>query len=134
MKKYINCCLIVSICLIGTGCTQSRYAWNNYDQKLYNHYKNPADQDSFIKDLKSVIAKGENRGGVPPGIFAEYGYVLYESGSFENAIKYFKKEKAAWPESSLLMGKMINNSQEGLLRNTTNSLDPSHVQVTEKLL
>jgi len=106
MKIYLS--IIVLIML--SGCVQQQYNWSNYDQKLYNHYKNPAAQEKFILDLKEIIAWGESDGKVPPGIYAEYGYALYERGEFPEAIDYFKKEQERWPESSVLMSKMIDNA------------------------
>ncbi|MBP7223500.1 MAG: hypothetical protein BWY90_00458 [Deltaproteobacteria bacterium ADurb.BinA014] len=101
--------------LMMAGCAaQGQYAWQNYDQKLYNHYKNPAKSEQFIEDLKDIIQYGEEGGKVPPGIYAEYGYALYEQGNYHEAIEYFKKEQAKWPESNIIMTKMINNAQKKL--------------------
>jgi len=48
---------------------------------------------------------------VPPGIYAEYGFALYEKGNFPDAIKFFKLESDKWPESRVLMAKMIRNAE-----------------------
>ncbi len=110
--KNINYFLVCAVILMMTGCVQTKYAWHNYDQNLYDHYKNPAEYDQFVESLKEVIEDGESEGKVPPGIYAEYGYVLYEKGNFPEAINYFKKEQDKWPESKVLMAKMINNAQK----------------------
>jgi hypothetical protein len=101
-----SCALFVVI-----GCAPTRYAWNNYDYKLYQHYRNPAEYDQFVEHLKEVIEDGEETGKVPPGIYAEYGFALYEIGNYQEATKYFKLENDKWPESQVLMTKMIRNSQ-----------------------
>jgi len=125
MKK-IYCCLIVATLLLVTGCVQSRYVWDNYDQKLYNHYKSPENYDQFVDDLKAVIATSETSHRVPPGIYAEYGYALYESGNVLEAVEYFKKEQSQWPESNILMEKMISNAQVRLAQNSKKaSLSPT---------
>jgi len=55
--------------LFTVGCApNTRYTWNNYDSKLYQHYKNPSKYDQFIEQLKEVIEAGEKSGKVPPGI------------------------------------------------------------------
>jgi hypothetical protein len=111
--KISHCFMGFIAILMMTGCAaQGQYAWQNYDQKLYNHYKNPAKSEQFIEDLRDIIQYGEESGKVPPGIYAEYGYVLYEQGNFPEAIEYFKKEQAKWPESNVIMTKMINNAQK----------------------
>ena len=111
--KTINVWLFILIILVTTGCAPtSRYAWEDYDQKLYDHYKNPAEYDQFVVALKSTIEKGAESDKVPPGIFAEYGFVLYEKGNFEESLIYFKKERDKWPESRILMTKMIDNAKK----------------------
>lgn len=127
MKK-IYCCLIVATLLISSGCVQTRYAWQNYDQKLYNHYKSPEKQNKFTDDLKKIIVKSETNGRIPPGIYAEYGYALYEQGKLPEAIEYFQKEQVRWPESKVLMIKMISNAQGRLeqknkVAKNTNSME-----------
>lgn len=107
-QLFLLCCIAVVV----AGCApKTRYSWNEYDQKLYQHYKNPAEIDQFIADLKEVIEEGEEDGKVPPGIYAEYGFVLYEQGKYKEAVKYFSIENDKWPESRVLMAKMIQNAQ-----------------------
>jgi hypothetical protein len=70
-------CLYACLLVFAAGCApKTRYAWNEYDNKLYEHYKNPAEYDQFIRHLKEVIEDGEAAGKVPPGIYAEYGLNL----------------------------------------------------------
>ncbi len=110
--KNLHYCLVGVAVLMMMGCVQTRYAWHDYDQNLYNHYKNPAEYDEFVNNLREVIEDGEADGKVPPGIYAEYGFALYEKGNFPEAVIYFKKEQDKWPESKVLMAKMINNAQK----------------------
>lgn len=98
--------LIVLTALV-SGCAQPRYTWSGYDEKLYNYYKNPAESEQFMEGLYEIIQDGETDGRVPPGLYAEYGYMLYERGKFPDAIVWYKKEQNKWPESRILMDKMI---------------------------
>jgi hypothetical protein len=87
------------------------YAWGGYDEVLVRHYRQPQDRQAFVRALKQVVANAERRGqSAPPGIYAEYGYALYEEGQYPAAVAYFEKERTAWPESALLMDKMIRNA------------------------
>lgn len=97
--------------LVGCG-AHTRYDWCNYDTKLYNHYKDPSQTEQFIQELKETLDESESAGLVPPGIYAEYGFVLYEQGNSLQAIQYFQKEADRWPESRTLMTKMIANAQK----------------------
>ncbi|MGB8930497.1 MAG: DUF4810 domain-containing protein [Anaeromyxobacteraceae bacterium] len=87
------------------------YAWNNYDQAMYRHYKNPQDREAWVAALKTAVLESEQEGRrTPPGLYAEYGYALYEEGKAKDSIVYFEKEKAKWPESRVLMETMIRNA------------------------
>jgi hypothetical protein len=109
--NLIKGCFVLCLFVFASGCAQKQYAWNGYDNKLYNHYKSPENLDEFIVSLKEVIDEGEQTGKVPPGIYAEYGFALYEKGNYPEAQKYFKLESDKWPESRVLMAKMISNAQ-----------------------
>ena len=109
--------LALSLVLFGVaGCTpKTIYTWTGYDDALYNHYKNPTENEAFIEALKEVVEEGEKSGRIPPGIYAEYGYTLYEQGKIAEAVIYFKKESEKWPDSKIFMNKVIamsNNRQK----------------------
>jgi hypothetical protein len=93
------------------ACTSTRYTWENYDGALYRHYRNPADAEQFVEDLKKVVLAGEETGSVPPGLYAEYGYALYEKGRAAESILYFQKEYDKWPESRALMATMMETAK-----------------------
>jgi hypothetical protein len=89
------------------------YHWNGYDDALYAHYRNPQDREAFVAALRATIDGARERGlRVPPGIYAEYGYALYEEGKTQEAIPWFELEARDWPESRLLMQKMIRNARQ----------------------
>lgn len=99
---------VLALALFCSGCAaQTRYAWDGYDDRLYSYYKTPAESDQFMEALYEIILEGDAENRVPPGIYAEYGYMLYERGRYPEAITWYHKERAKWPESQLLMDKMI---------------------------
>lgn len=102
------------------GCAPRRiYTWSNYDEALYAHYRNPQDRQRWVEALRRAILSAEREGRrVPPGLYAEFGYALYEEGKMPDAVVYFEKEKAKWPESRVLMETMIRNA------NRTNGARP----------
>lgn len=95
-----------------SGCaSQSMYTWSDYDVALYRHYREPAGREAWVEALKTAVLEAEQEGRkVPPGLYAEYGYALLEEGQRKEAVVYFEKEKTKWPESRLLMEKMIRNA------------------------
>ncbi len=105
--------IVLALATVSGCATQTMYAWGGYDDALYGHYKNPADQEAFVARLKTIILEAEQQGRrVPPGAYAEYGFALYEEGQFDQAAAYFQKEGDIWPESRVLMAKMIRNAQQ----------------------
>jgi hypothetical protein len=113
MPSLMRCLAVISGVLLLGGCApQTRFAWNNYDTTLYGHYKNPEQNEEFVEALKKIVAEAEAAKQVPPGIYAEYGYLLYEQGNNPMAISYLQKEADMWPESRAFMTKMIANIQK----------------------
>lgn len=93
--------------LAGCGGQKPLYSWGDYPSALLSYSKNPDQRDKFAEKLEEVIRKSEAKKNVPPGIYAEYGYVLLEKGNTVDAIAYFGKERDHWPESSAFMTKII---------------------------
>jgi len=115
MRRTLHFAIAAAVLATGMqGCAkkQTHYHWGSYDEDLYASYKNPQAHQAFVASLKTIILDSERLGvKVPPGIYAEYGYALYEEGSTADAILYFKKERDLWPESRGFMEKMITNAQ-----------------------
>ena len=102
----------IMLIALAQGCAPTRkYVWGNYDSTLYIHCKKPQDKEAHLERLKEIVNNSEAENRTPPGLYAEYGYALFESGNTKEAITYFEKEKAKWPESNVLMEKMIRNAK-----------------------
>jgi len=108
MKLLFVMLLLISL----NGCVQTRYQWGDYEKRLYNHYSNPADKAEYLEGLRNIIEDAEGEKRVPPGIYAEYGYALLESGKPLEAILFFNKEAELWAESKFLMKKMIQVAEK----------------------
>lgn len=83
------------------------YDWHGYNNELRTYYKNPGETEAFANKLFIDIEKAEKTGKVPPGIYAEYGYLHLTLGNKDIAIEYFNKEAALWPEARFLMTSVI---------------------------
>ena len=109
--KIISRNIILLIVLFSfMGCSHNMYHWENYNIGLYRYYKHPDERDKFIAHLQKIIDVAGPNGLVPPGIYAEYGFIHYENKNYKDAIEYFQKEHGRWPESRILMSKMIRNA------------------------
>lgn len=107
----IKTCLIFLL-LVLSGCASHQYVWNDYDEDLESYYGDPTDRKPILKSLKKIVDRGEIQHRVAPGLYAEYGNFLLESGDVAGALVYFEKEKTLWPESRFFMEKMIRNAQK----------------------
>ena len=105
--------------LLLTGCATQKYSWYGYDDSLYAYYKHPENKQKFIERLNEIITNAEHANAkVPPGIYAEYGYVFFEAQDYSKAIVYFQKEEILWSESAFFMEKMIRDAKEMLNKKT----------------
>lgn len=91
-----------------TGCAGSGsiYEWGGYQPAL-NDYTKTGDTAQFETAILDTIAKGEEKGRVPPGVYAELGFLLFNTNRPAEAVIFFQREKEAFPESAILMDRLI---------------------------
>jgi hypothetical protein len=105
--------VIVASVILGGCATRAGYQWSQYDQKLYDYYKAPGTAEQFLADLEAHVRTLDQSGvKPPPGLYAEVGTLYLHKGERANAIAYFKKEAAAWPESRSLMIALVTNLEK----------------------
>jgi len=100
-------------CVFLAGCgSQTMYQWGSYEKDLLKYYKHPESMPKFLEHLDKQTARSEKKGKkVAPGLFAELGYLHYKAGDPKRASDYFTKEKENWPESAMLMNRMVEATQ-----------------------
>jgi hypothetical protein len=102
--------VVLGLCVAVCGCATKHYAydWGNYDPSLYAYYKDPTKMAKLEDELAVIVKAGDANGmTVPPGIYAEYGYLKLQQGQSDAAIDMFTQEKKRWPESTVFMDNMI---------------------------
>ncbi|MNR90373.1 hypothetical protein D3C72_213570 [compost metagenome] len=101
--------MVLSAALLLTACAApSKYNWGNYEGSLYSYYKDTSQTAAHAAELQRTITDSEATGKpVAPGLYAEYGFLMLQEGKSKDAIAFFEKEKAKWPESKYLMDNMI---------------------------
>jgi hypothetical protein len=124
----INALLMVPIlALSAAGCVtqHQHYNWGSYDPSLYDYYKNPTKVGELSASLQAVIdAADKNHSAVPPGIYAEYGYLQMQQGKNQSAVDLFKQEESHWPESKVFMERMIKVASTPVAGTTPASAKP----------
>ncbi len=105
--------LLIGALLVLSGCaSKSIYYWGNYEDTLYDAYASPekADADLQIIRLEEDVQKAAAKGKpLPPGFHAHLGTLYYQTGDTEYAKRAFETEKDLFPESAVLMDRLIHN-------------------------
>lgn len=115
MRSFLSLSLVVMTVLILTGCGQTvqppLYTWGNYvksssDYGMYGEKKEILEK--HILELEKIINESENKKQrVAPGIYAEYGQILFETNKREKAKKYFALEKNTYSESTQFIDRVM---------------------------
>lgn len=107
--KWTRIGFTLVLSLVISGCVSPNlYDWGEYDQLLYKQYKDPAARGDFVTGLTEHIQKLEKEGKmVAPGMYAELGTLHLEDNDYESARVNYQKESELWPESRVLMDKLI---------------------------
>jgi len=112
-KVFPKLCLSGLLASLLTGCAgPSIYHWGKFEDGLHERYvgQNHAEADVYL--FETISAAEQQNLRVPPGAYADYGFVLFKRGDREGAISYFEKEKRMFPESSAFMTKLIERVQQ----------------------
>lgn len=114
MKKiFITLAAILAMASCTT--TTTLYSWHDYEDATYQYSKKQTDElqvkvlDQYLKMTEKQ--KG-TRGVVPPGLYAEYGYMLYMTGKKEEGLNFLKKEIQLYPESETYISRIIKQLEK----------------------
>lgn len=114
MKK--NLILLISIVLLASCTTQKPlYTWANYETASYKYLKN-SDEESIqeiIENYQEIIETQKGtRGVVPPGICADYGFLLLQEGKTDEGKEMLIKEITLYPESKIFIDRILKMIEE----------------------
>lgn len=98
--------------LIVISCTTQKplYNWGKYQETSYQYMKSNSEQDleKLLAGYQYLI-DNQKRGRqvVPPGIYADYGFLLVKQGKVAEGLKLMKMEIALYPESAVFVERII---------------------------
>ena len=105
---------LLAACVLG-GCAQARYHWGDYEESLYTRVTD-ASQDGSQKAfrmLEATIQAAEAAAQrVPPGVYADYAYLLYRNNRLDEAARYFRKEADLYRESRPLIESILSRIEQ----------------------
>lgn len=91
--------------------SDERFYWGDYEKIILEFNQNSSNMPAIQKSMRNLVGKAQRRKKVPPGIYAEYGYILMEVNQFKRAAYYFQQEKKLWPDSKKLMDISIKRAK-----------------------
>lgn len=100
------------------GCAQKSsalYNYGTYSQSYYAYKQDPSDASALAlrQSIEEAIANADKAksGRVPPGMYANLGYLYLTAGNSSKAIANFTMEKQTYPEAAHFMDRMIRKVQ-----------------------
>ena len=109
MKKVV----IISLSLFFlSSCVSQKplYTYGKYESASYNYLKNSDEKSTqeLLATYKSIIQKQDGtRGVVPPGIYADYGFMLLKANKTKEGKEMLLKEVALYPESKVFVDRIL---------------------------
>jgi len=88
------------------------YYWGHYESVIYDMYNKP--DKASPEQLAAILEQDEQKAAsknkpLPPGFHAQLGYLYAQMGKTDLARQQYEKEKQMYPESSVLMNRMLGN-------------------------
>lgn len=103
-----------SVLLVSCATTPTLYSWGHYEATSHAVSKTPSEKNikQLIKTYEELInhPKG-TRKLPPPGICAEYGYLLIKQGDTERGRKLLEQEISLYPESAIFINNLLKQLQ-----------------------
>ena len=112
-----NLLIVGFIAFLLSSCStnENLYSWYNYDNITYEYNKKRTDnlQVKMLEEYEKIIQKQKgSRGAVPPGLYAEYGYMLYKSGKQKEGLGFMRHEIKLYPESEIYISRIIKQLEK----------------------
>ena len=109
--------IIVGCVIALSSCTtqKSLYSWYDSEDATYTYTKRGTDETlaKAMVQYEKVIKKQKGiRKTVPPGVNAEYGFLLYKAGKKDEGLALLKAEINAYPESEKFISRIIKQLEK----------------------
>jgi hypothetical protein len=109
MKKLF---IVVACVIVMASCSSPKtlYSWYDSEDASYKYTKRGTEKtlEEAMEQYQKVIMKQKGlRKTVPPGVNAEYGYLLYKAGKKEEGLALLKAEMKLYPESETFISRIV---------------------------
>ena len=114
MKKILWVGMALFLPLFFASCAtnyKTLYNWDAYSSQTYKYIKGGEEEDTekLFEVYQKVIdgQEGTIRETIPPGVCADYGYLLIKAGKIQEGKELLLKEKELYPESARFVDSVI---------------------------
>jgi len=110
MKKIFLFTGLATIIFLTSCSPKILYSWDNYDAASVKYLKDGDEKsiEQMIKTYQQLIDKQKGtRKTVPPGIYADYGFILMQIGKTEEGKAMLEKEIVLYPESKIFIDRIL---------------------------
>lgn len=111
--RNTNLFAVAVLAVVAAGCQPAqKYYWGSYENLVYVGYAEPGkvSPEAQIKimegDVSYAVAQHKP---LPPGFQAHLGYLYSKIGNKDAARSNFEAEKRQFPESTVLMDRLLSN-------------------------
>ena len=115
MNEKLTWILAVCISIFFSGCVPKQtYYFGNYSKTLYalEKYQNEETLIKHKQELEKIISESQVKNlAIPPGIYAELGYIYLKENKSKEAVTFFETESQLYPESKHLMDRLIQSAK-----------------------
>ena len=115
IKRLLQYLVLLGVAGAVSACGSTLYHWGEYEDGLYLRATDTSEeaQAKAVRMLERAIHEAEeNKGMLAPGVYADYGYLLFKQGRTEEAVENFRKEAELYPESKYFMNSVISRIQD----------------------
>jgi hypothetical protein len=109
---------LIFLALIGmlASCSIQKplYTWGDYEPTSYNYLRNSDEKSmqKLIENYQKIIENQKGSRGIPPpGVCADYGFILLQGGNAEEGREMLRKEIALYPESKIFIDRVLKMSE-----------------------
>lgn len=109
MKKTLGA-LSVILCLNSCAVQTPLYTWSDYNLTSYKYLKNVDDASTttLMTTYENIINQQAGaRHAVPPGIYADYGFLLLQQNRTAEGKAMLIKEIELYPESKVFIDRVL---------------------------
>jgi hypothetical protein len=116
MRVFALANLLWALLLIGCATTEKTFYWGNYSETLYDFKQNPDEKTlkAHSDQLLLIITEApKKQRRVPPGVYAEYGYILLKQNKEVEGMGYLDSEMSLYPESVVFIQRIKSEYARG---------------------